>query len=75
MSGKGNEAFYVENGVKKDAAIHDVILGGVSEEAYLRHRTESAKWAVANGTDPALAAQMFDLPGGFDLDPSPKSLR
>ena len=75
MSGKGNEAFYVENGAKKDAAIHDVILDGVSPEADLRHRTDSFHRAVALGTDPALAAQIFDLPGSFDLDPSPKSLR
>jgi hypothetical protein len=75
MSAKGNEAFYVENGVKKDTAIHDVILGGVSPAADLRHRTESFHFAVASGVDPADAAKALGLEGAFDLDPGPKSLR
>jgi hypothetical protein len=75
MSAKGNEAFYVENGVKKDAAIHDVILDGVSPEADLRHRTESFHRTVAKGIDPQVAARVYGLEGAFDLDPGPKSLR
>jgi hypothetical protein len=75
MSAKGNEAFYMENGVKKDAAIHDFILNGISPEDDLKNRTESFHSAVARGLDPADAAKAFGLDGAFDLDPGPKSLR
>lgn len=76
MSAKGNEAFYIdENGQKADAAIHDFILGGVSPEAEKRHRVESFHLAVASGVDPAVAARVFGLEGGFDIGPGPESLR
>jgi hypothetical protein len=76
MSQKGNEVFYIdENGRKDDADIHEEILAGIDPAADLRHRTESFHFAVAMGIDPAKAARSFGLPGAYDLDPGPKSLR
>lgn len=75
MSAKGNEAFYMENGVKKDAAIHDFILDGVDPEHELQQRIESFRATVALGVDPVLAAQAYGLPEGFDIGPGPESLR
>jgi hypothetical protein len=75
MSPKGNEAFYMENGVKKDATIHDYMLDGIDPAEDEKQRAESARRAVEGGLDPGIAARIHGLPEGFDLDPSPKSLR
>jgi hypothetical protein len=76
MSQKGSEVFYIdENGRKADAAIHEEILAGISPEDDLKNRTESFHFAVGLGIDPEKAARAFGLPGAYDLDPGPKSLR
>lgn len=71
MSREGNEGFYLENGQKQDAAIHNEILAGVDDTA---DRMTAFQRAVQRGIDPETAARVYQVPGAFDLGP-PESLR
>lgn len=69
MPTSGNEAFYLENGQKRDAAIHDEIIAGADPQGVRHHTMVSFQIMVQSGIDPQHAAQMLGLEGGFDLGP------
>jgi hypothetical protein len=61
------EGFYMENGRKADAAIHDQIIAEADPAGVSHQKHVSFLIIVESGFDPQLAAQMLGIEGCFDL--------